>query len=273
MTASMSKTANTKTMPGGLTRGAFLRLCAAAGMSLLPTAALAGCAGGGGDAPSTGGNAQQARTSSAAGSAAGTAAGTGASSGAGVSADSASAASVPAASAPSVSASASADDPKVLVAYFSATGHTERVAQFVADELGADLFQIVPQQPYTSDELDYNDPSSRVCLEYGDEALRDVALVETAPEGFDRYETVLLGHPLWWQRASWVVDRFVTDNDFTGKRVVNFCTSMASGIGDSAEALAEMAGTGAWQAGMRFSSNASEGEVREWARSFAAEDE
>ena len=157
---------------------------------------------------------------------------------------------------------------KTLVAYFSAQGHTRTVAQTVANELGAGIFEIVPEEPYTSDGLNYNDSNSRVSREHDDEGLRDVALSQTAPEAFADYDTVLVGYPIWWGIAAWPTNHFASDNDFSGKRIIPFCTSASSGIGQSGELLAQAAGTGDWQEGRRFSSGASENEVRSWARSL-----
>lgn len=157
---------------------------------------------------------------------------------------------------------------KTLVAYFSAQGHTRTVAQTIADELGADFFEIVPEEPYTSDNLDFNDANSRVSREHDDEGLRDVALSQTAPEAWADYDTVLLGYPIWWAIAAWPTNHFVSDNDFSGKRVIPFCTSASSGIGQSGELLAQTAGTGDWREGKRFSSGASKDEVRSWAKSL-----
>ncbi len=154
---------------------------------------------------------------------------------------------------------------KVLVAYYSAQGHTKRVAEVAADELGADLFEIVPQEIYSDDDLDWTNSSSRVSREHDDESLRDVPLVQTTPDGWADYDTVLIGYPIWWAIAGWPCDRFASDNDFTGKKVIPFCTSSSSGLGQSGELLADAAGTGQWQTGERFSSGASESEVRSWA--------
>lgn len=157
-------------------------------------------------------------------------------------------------------------DGKTLVAYYSAQGHTRRVAEAVADELGADMFEIVPEEIYSDADLTWTNSNSRVSREHDDESLRDVPLVQTTPDGWADYDTVLLGYPIWWAIAAWPCDHFATDNDFTGKNVIPFCTSTSSGLGQSGELLAEAAGTGDWQNGQRFSSSASDDEVRAWAR-------
>lgn len=168
----------------------------------------------------------------------------------------------------SSAATGSASGPKTLVAYYSAQGHTRTVAQTLADELGADLFEIVPEEPYTADDLNFRDSSSRVCREHDDESLRDVPLSQSAPEAWADYDTVILGYPIWWAIAAWPTNHFATDNDFTDKRVVTFCTSSSSGLGQSGQLLAQAAGTGEWQDGQRFSSGASEDEVRAWAKTL-----
>lgn len=138
---------------------------------------------------------------------------------------------------------------KVLVAYYSAQGHTKRVAEAAADELGADLFEIVPEEVYTDADLTWANSGSRVCREHDDESLRDVPLANATPDGWADYDTVLLGYPIWWAIAAWPTDHFATDNDFTGKKVIPFCTSSSSGLEQSGQLLAQAAGTGDWQCG------------------------
>lgn len=153
---------------------------------------------------------------------------------------------------------------KVLVAYYSASGNTERVAQDIADATGGDLFEIVPIEVYSEEDLDWTNSDSRVSREHEDESLRDVALTTTKVSNWDEYDTVFIGYPIWWGIAAWPVDGFVQANDFTGKTVIPFATSSSSGMGQSGELLAEMAGTGNWQEGQRFSSGVSADSVREW---------
>ena len=159
-------------------------------------------------------------------------------------------------------------DGKTLVVYYSATNHTEAVAGYIADATGGDLFELEPKEPYTSDDLDWTDADSRVSREHDDESLREVELASTTVENWDDYDTVFIGYPIWWGIAAWPTDSFVKANDFTGKTVIPFCTSSTSGLGESGELLAEEAGTGEWLDGERFSSGASEDEVREWVESL-----
>lgn len=163
----------------------------------------------------------------------------------------------------------STDLGNVLVVYYSATGNTERVANSIAEATGGDLFEIEPTEPYTDDDLNWNDESSRVSREYEDESLRDVPLVNTTVDGWDDYDTVFIGYPIWWGIAAWPVDGFVEANDFSDKTVIPFATSASSGMGQSGELLADLAGIGDWQDGMRFSSGAGDDEVQEWVETLA----
>ena len=164
------------------------------------------------------------------------------------------------------SASAGGEDASggTLVVYFSATGNTEEAAGYIAGLTGGDLFELEPVEPYTSEDLNYSDDNSRVSLEYADESLREVELVADTVENWDDYDTIFIGYPIWWGIAAWPVDGFIEANDFTGKTVIPFCTSASSGLGQSGELLAEMAGTGEWLEGQRFSSRVSEADVEEW---------
>ena len=153
---------------------------------------------------------------------------------------------------------------KTLVVYYSASGNTERVAKDIAEAAGADLFEIVPTEVYTSEDLNWTNSDSRVSREHDDESLRDVPLTTTEVPDWDSYDTVFIGYPIWWGIAAWPVDTFVKNNDFTGKTVIPFATSSSSGMGQSGSLLADMAGTGEWQEGQRFSSGVSSDEVQSW---------
>lgn len=151
---------------------------------------------------------------------------------------------------------------KVLVVYYSASGSTKRVAEEIAKNLDADLFEITPKDKYTSDDLNWSDNNSRVSKEHNDESLRKVELTTTNVNGWEEYETVLIGYPIWWGIAAWPVDTFVTSNVFTGKTVIPFCTSVSSGLGQSGKLLEIEAKGGNWLEGYRFSSNASDSEIK-----------
>ena len=153
--------------------------------------------------------------------------------------------------------SASAEG-RTLVVYYSATGNTEAVANYIAQATGGDLFELEPVDPYTDEDLNWTDENSRVVYEHDNEDARDVELVADTVDNWDEYDTVFIGYPIWWGIAAWPVDTFVEANDFTGKTVIPFCTSSSSDLGESGQLLAEMAGTGDWQEGMRFRSSASQ---------------
>lgn len=158
----------------------------------------------------------------------------------------------------------SSSNSKILVVYYSATGSTKAVADTIADTTRADLFEITPVVPYTSDDLNWTNDNSRVSVEHNDESKRDVPLTKTTPDNWADYDTVFIGYPIWWGIAAWPVNNFVEGNDFTGKTVIPFCTSSSSGLGQSGDLLADMAGTGNWQDGERFSSGASSSKVESW---------
>lgn len=153
---------------------------------------------------------------------------------------------------------------KTLVVYFSATGNTQQAANYIAEETGGDLFELVPADPYTDDDLDWTADGSRVNREHEDESLRNIELTADTVDNWDEYDTVFIGYPIWWGIAAWPVDTFVEANDFTGKTVIPFCTSSSSGIGESGELLEQLAGTGDWLEGERFSSSVSQSDVQEW---------
>ena len=157
---------------------------------------------------------------------------------------------------------------KTLVVYYSAQGHTQEVAQKIANNLGADIFEIVPVNEYTSDDLNWTDDNSRVSREHEDESLRNVELVSTTVDNWEEYDTVIIGYPIWLGIAAWPVNTFVAANDFTGKTVIPFCTSSSSRLGQSGELLAEEAGTGDWLEGQRFRSNPSDSDINAWTDSL-----
>ena len=160
---------------------------------------------------------------------------------------------------------------KTLVVYYSATGHTENVAAYIAEATGGELFELEPVEEYSSADLDWTDKNSRVSREHDNPEERAMDLVVSTIPDWESYDTVFVGYPIWWGIAAWPVDRFIADNDFTGKTVIPFCTSSSSGLGESGELLKEAAGTGEWLTGERFRSSASEETVREWVESLPLE--
>ena len=159
-----------------------------------------------------------------------------------------------------------AEESRVLVAYFSATGNTERVANQISEATGGDLFEIMPADPYTDEDLNWTDEDSRVVFEYENPEERDTELVAYTPDGWDGYDVVFIGYPIWWYDAAWPVEGFVEENDFTGKTVIPFCTSSSSGLGESGSRLADLAGAGDWQEGQRFRSSAAQSDIEAWIR-------
>ncbi len=153
---------------------------------------------------------------------------------------------------------------KTLVVYYSATGNTEAVAGYIAEARNGDLFELEPTEPYSADDLNWTNRDSRVSQEYEDPSLREMELTAATVENWDEYDTVFVGYPIWWGIAAWPVDAFINANDFTGKTVIPFATSSSSGLGESGELLAELAGTGDWQEGQRFRSGVNEADVTEW---------
>ena len=152
----------------------------------------------------------------------------------------------------------------ILVVYYSAQNHTKSVAEKIAKNLNADIFEIVPEDVYTSDDLNWTNSNSRVSREHNDESLRDVKLKNTKVNNWEDYDTVLIGYPIWWGIAAWPVDNFVKDNNFDGEKVIPFCTSSSSDLGQSGKLLQKEANSGNWMDGHRFSSNASDSDIQEW---------
>lgn len=153
---------------------------------------------------------------------------------------------------------------QTLVIYYSATGSTEKVAKKIQNLLNAEIFEITPEEKYTTEDLDWTNQNSRVSKEHDDESLRQVKLRTTKVENWDNYDTIFIGYPIWWGIAAWPVDTFVKNNNFEGKIVIPFCTSASSDLGQSGDLLAKKANTGKWLEGKRFQSNVSNNEIKNW---------
>ena len=149
----------------------------------------------------------------------------------------------------------------VLVVYFSATGTTRGAAERIAALTGADLAEIVPAQPYTAEDLNYNDRSTRATVEQNTPDARPEIANEISLDG---YTTVYLGYPIWWGQAPRILSTFVESHDFTGITVIPFCTSGSSGAGRTGETLGEQAGTGTFLPSTRLSAGISEAELQAW---------
>ena len=157
----------------------------------------------------------------------------------------------------------------ILVVYFSATGTTKGVAEKLAEGLSADLYEIVPEEPYTDADLNYNNSKSRTSIETDDPSCRP-AIAEELPD-LSAYDTVLIGYPIWWGDVPRIVSNFVENVDLTDKTLAVFFTSGGSGLGSSMKHLEEQAGTGTWLEGKRFSSRTTVEELTEWAASLGIE--
>lgn len=156
----------------------------------------------------------------------------------------------------------SASHSDVLVAYFSATGTTKGVAEKIAAVTGGDLYEILAAEPYSDEDLNYNDSSSRSTKEQNDKSIRpEIGSEELSLEG---YTTLYLGFPIWWGEEPRILDTFVETYSFDGITVIPFCTSGGSGIGRSGSNMEELAGSGTWLEGERFSGSVSEEELQTW---------
>ena len=158
---------------------------------------------------------------------------------------------------------------KALVAYFSATGNTEGVAKHIADATGATLYEIKPETPYTSADLNYSDSSTRATREQNDAAARHA--ISGSVENMADYDVVFLGYPIWWGQAPKILYTFVESYSFDGKTVIPFCTSGSNGIGSSATNLQKSASGADWLAGNRFSGGASRDSVVSWVNGLGLE--
>ncbi len=155
---------------------------------------------------------------------------------------------------------------KILVAYFSATHNTEGVAQKLAEGLKAELYQIVPEEPYTEADLNYGDSGSRTSAEMDDPDARPA--ISGSVENMEQYDVVFIGYPIWWGEAPRILSTFIESYDFTGKTLIPFCTSGSSGFGSSDAALRKAAGGAVWLDGRRFPAGASAEDVMDWANSL-----
>lgn len=151
---------------------------------------------------------------------------------------------------------------ETLVVYFSATGTTKGVAERIASVTNADLYEIIPAEPYSSDDLDWNDEKSRTTIEMNDPDARPAIASDTI--SLDSYSTVYIGYPIWWGDAPRIMSTFVESYDFSDKTVIPFCTSGGSGIGRSGDNLKDFAGSGTWMSGDKLDADISESEIQDW---------
>ena len=151
---------------------------------------------------------------------------------------------------------------KVLVAYFSATNTTQGIAEHIANGLNADIYEIVPEEPYTDADLNYNDNNSRTTIEMNDPDARPAIIGSV--EDMEQYDIVFIGYPIWWGEAPRIVSTFVESYDFSGKTIVPFCTSGGSGVGSSATNLEQLTDGADWLPGKRLNGSDSQDTVMEW---------
>ncbi len=157
----------------------------------------------------------------------------------------------------------------ILVVYFSATGTTRGVAEKLAESLSADLYEIVPEEPYTEADLNWNDRKSRTSIETDDPTCRP-AIAGELP-ALAAYDTIFIGYPIWWGDVPRIVSNFVEQRDLTDKTLAVFFTSGSSGLGSSMKHLEQQAGAGNWLAGKRFTNSTSVEELVNWAQSLGIE--
>ena len=155
---------------------------------------------------------------------------------------------------------------KVLVVYFSATNTTKPLAEYIADGLGADIYEIVPATPYTSADLNYGNSSSRTSIEMNDPNARPD--ISGSVNNIEQYDVIFLGYPIWWGQAPRIISTFLESYDFSGKTIVPFCTSGSSGIGSSAANLHSLTSGANWMDGWRFGGGTSRGTMIEWVNSL-----
>ena len=152
---------------------------------------------------------------------------------------------------------------KILVAYFSCTGNTKALAKNAADVLKADLYEIVPENKYTSEDLNYNNESTRATVEQKDNGARPAINGNVA--SFEKYDTIVIAYPIWWGQAPRIIDTFLESYDFLGKKIIPICTSASSDVGSSADVLHTLCSASAnWVEGKRFSQSASKQELEQW---------
>ena len=152
---------------------------------------------------------------------------------------------------------------KKLVAYFSASGVTAKVAENLSDALGADLFEIVPKVRYTKADLDWRDKTSRSTIEMNDPSSRPE--IEALRDNVANYDTIYVGFPIWWYVAPTIINTFLEHYDFSGKTIVLFATSGGSGLGKSAAGLKDSAPGARIVDGRMCNGRVNEAELRAWA--------
>lgn len=151
---------------------------------------------------------------------------------------------------------------KILVAYFSASGETEKLAKTIASVTGGDLFAIKPEVPYTAADLDWQDKHSRSTVEMNDDKSRPA--IAGAVANIAQYDTVFIGFPIWWYQAPRIIETFLESYDFSGKTLIPFATSGGSGLGKTVSILQKCCPGARMDTGKRLSSRESAASVQTW---------
>lgn len=155
------------------------------------------------------------------------------------------------------------EEEKILVAYFSCTGTTEKIAGYIAETVEADTYKIIPAEPYTEDDLDYYDEESRAALEQAETSTARPE-IDGELKNAESYDTIYIGYPIWWGRLPKIIYTFLENYDFSDKVIVPFCTSAGTGIGVSVEEIKVLEPEAYVLSGRRFSSTAKESDVVTW---------
>ena len=151
----------------------------------------------------------------------------------------------------------------VLVAFFSRTGNTKPLAEYAAEYYDADLYEIVAQEPYSDEDINYSDSGSRTSIEQNDKSIRPE--IDGTVENMEQYDTIILAYPIWWGQAPRIIDTFLESYDFSGKTIIPFCTSASSDIGSSDDELYELVSDSVnWIPGKRFAAGSSRDELTQW---------
>lgn len=162
-------------------------------------------------------------------------------------------------------------DDNVLVAYFSVTNNTKKIANYAQEYLESDIFEIVPSEPYTSADINYNSDDCRANKEQKDDKARPE--IKYTIDDISKYDTIVLGYPIWWGQAPKILYTFIESYDFTNKTILPFCTSGSSPIGNSATNLAKSAPKANWLEGKRFSASSTKEDVENWLSQYIKKDD
>ena len=163
------------------------------------------------------------------------------------------------------------DNAKVLVAYFSVNDTTRAIALTLADALDADIFEIIPEIPYTEEDLNYSDSSTRATVEQRDDSARPA--ISALPESLGQYDTILLGYPFWWGKAPRIMETFLESVNVSGKTIIPFCTSASSSAGASADDMKKLTDdTTTWAEVKRFDNGIDAQAIVEWAQTLRLEE-